>query len=60
MAAYPVTWSSDIKSNELPDLESLLNSSTLFYFGELEPKFVSGTVNVFKMTAVSGHVTTLQ
>ena len=31
MAAYPVTWSSEMKSNitnELPDPENLVNSST--------------------------------
>ena len=61
MAAYPVTWASDIKSNvtnELPDPKNFIISSILLYFDELEPTFVPGTVTVFKMTIISGHVTT--
>ena len=54
MAAYPVKWLSDIKydvTNELPDPENLINSSTCFYFDELEPIFALGTVKFFKMAA---------
>ena len=54
MAAYQVTWSSDIKSNvtnKLPDPENLETSSMWFYFDELEPKFVLCT-KFFKMAAV--------
>ena len=64
MAAYPVIWSSDIKSNiinELLDPENLKTVSTWFYFDELEPTFVSVTIfYFFKMEAVSSHVTTQQ
>ena len=63
MAAYSVTWSSDIKSNvtnELPDPKNLKISSMRFYFDKLVLMLVSGTVNVFKMAAISGHMTTQQ
>ena len=63
MAAYPVTWSLDIKSNiinELPDPENHMYCSMWFYFDEVESKFVSGTVSVFKMAAASNYVTTQQ
>ena len=63
MVAYLVTWSSDIKSNitnKLPDPENLNISSMRFYFDELKPIFVLGTVNIFKIAAVFGHVTTRQ
>ena len=58
MAAYPIMWSSDIKSNvtnELPDSENLSISSMWFYFDELESIFVSGTVKFFKIAAKFGY-----
>ena len=63
MAAYPVTRSSDIKSNttnELSDPEKHIISSMWSYFDELEPIFVSGTVKFFKMAAAFSYVTTQQ
>ena len=63
MAVYPVTLSSDIKSNvtnKLPDPENLKISIMQFYFDKLEHTFVLGTVNIFKMAAISSHVNTRQ
>ena len=63
MATYLVKWLLNIKSNvtnKLPDPENLKISSTWFYFDELERTIVLGTVNVFKMATISGHVTTRQ
>ena len=63
MAAYSDTWALDIKfnvTNELLDPKILKISGRQFYFDELECAFVPGIVNVFKMVAISGHVTTRQ
>ena len=63
MAACLISWLPDIKSNvtnELLDPKNHKISRTRFYFDELERTFVLGIVNVFKMAAISGHVTTRQ